>query len=282
MKTITSPAKMASVSEALRASGKKIGFVPTMGALHEGHLALVKEAGKHADTVVVSIFVNPIQFGPKEDLKKYPRNLKKDSALLKKLGTDILFYPSAKDIYPEGFNSFVEVKGITDKLCGASRPGHFIGVATVVSKFFNIVKPRFAVFGLKDFQQQAVIRRMVKDLNMDVEIKTIPVFREKDGLAMSSRNAYLSKEERKAALVLSRSLAVARELVRKGTRKRSAVLGAVKRTILSEKTASIDYISISDPETFAEKPVIKGPTLIALAVFIGKTRLIDNTVVNGG
>jgi pantoate--beta-alanine ligase len=250
-----------------------------MGALHEGHIALVRNAKKTSDIVVVSIFVNPIQFGPKEDYKKYPRNLKKDTALLKKENVDVLFCPGAGKMFPEGFSSFVEVDGPDKGLCGASRPGHFRGVATVVAKLFNIVMPEKAFFGAKDFQQQAVIKKMVKDLDMSVDIVTVKTVREKDGLAKSSRNAYLSKEERKHAPALYKAVSLSAKMVRSGENNAAKVIAAVKKSIIKDADFRIDYISVVDPQTLEYQRTIKKPVLIAVAAYLGKTRLIDNIIV---
>ncbi len=279
MKTISDPRKMSSFSLSARKKGLKLGFVPTMGALHEGHIALVRKAKKTSDIVVVSIFVNPIQFGPKEDYKKYPRNPKKDAAMLEKENVDILFYPSAGKMFPEGFSSFVEVGGPDKGLCGASRPGHFRGVATVVAKLFNIVMPEKAFFGAKDFQQQAVIKKMVKDLDMSVDIVTVKTVREKDGLARSSRNAYLSKAQRSQAPVIYRSLRLASKMIKAGETNAAKVTAAARKHILKGLDFKIDYVSIVDPETMEPQKTIKRPALIAAAAYLGKTRLIDNILV---
>lgn len=259
-----------------RNSGKTIGFVPTMGYLHGGHLSLVRKAKEETDFVVVSIFVNPLQFGPKEDFKEYPRNLNRDIKLLEEVKADLLFAPETEEMYPPGYKTYVEVTEITDVLCGASRPGHFKGVTTVVTKLFNIVKPDKAFFGQKDAQQVAVIKKMVKDLNMDIEIVPVPIVREEDGLAMSSRNVYLNPEERKAAPILYKSLQRAKELIEKGEKNSSTILKEMEEMILKEPLAKIDYIEIVDGETLKRKDKIEGNVLIALAVKIGKTRLIDN------
>jgi len=270
---------MQALSEKMRQKGKTIGFVPTMGALHEGHLSLVRAAVKRTDFVVVSIFVNPLQFGPKEDLKKYPRSLKKDKKLLKVLGVDAVFAPKAASMFKKHFDAFVEPGDLSKKLCGRSRPGHFRGVTTVVARLFNIVKPHIAFFGLKDFQQQLIIRKMVKDLNMRVKIISLPTVREKDGLAMSSRNSYLSKDERQASLVLNRSLKLAKSLVRSGTNSSAKIKKAMKKLVSKEKQVKLDYLSISDPSTLEQIKKFDKETLIALAAFVGKTRLIDNILV---
>lgn len=264
-----------------RKEGKTIALVPTMGWLHEGHLSLIREAKTKCDLVVVSIFVNPLQFGQGEDYEDYPRDLTRDSERAQKEGASLIFAPLPKEMYPKGFKTSVEVKEITDKLCGASRPGHFIGVCTVVSKLFNIVQPDYAFFGQKDAQQVAVIKTMVEDLNIPVIIETVPIVREMDGLAMSSRNSYLSSEERKSALVLSEALGVGKELIEKGERKTAAIKKAMEEVIKKEQLAKIDYIALCtgrdllEPQELSDREEI----LLALAVWIGKTRLIDNMVV---
>jgi pantoate--beta-alanine ligase len=251
-----------------------------MGYLHEGHLSLVRESKKRTDVTVVSIFVNPTQFGPKEDFKKYPRDLVKDFAFLETGGVDCLFYPDAGDIYPPGYRTFVEVHGLQDRLCGKSRPGHFRGVATVVLKLFNIVSPDLAFFGAKDAQQILIIQKMAADLNLDVDVVTCPIVREPDGLALSSRNAYLSPDERKAAPVLSRSLAAAEKLIAAGERDVTKVMAAIRSVIGGEPQARIDYVEAVDPANLEPVIEIRGDVLIALAVFIGSTRLIDNIRVH--
>ena len=274
---IKSAAAMSEFSTSLRKKGKTIGFVPTMGALHEGHLSLVREVKKRNDAIIVSIFVNPAQFGPKEDLKKYPRNLKNDMKLLS--GVDAVFFPSVKEIYPYGFSTYIEVEVLSDKLCGASRPGHFRGVATVVAKLFNIVKPDTAYFGEKDFQQLAIIKKMVRDLNLGVKIIPMPIVREQDGLAMSSRNSYLTREEREKGPAIYKALEFAKMLALEGVKDAKTIKASMSKLINSEKGIRIDYISICDPETLDEKDMVKGKTLIAIAAFIGKTRLIDNIII---
>ncbi|MBL7068949.1 MAG: pantoate--beta-alanine ligase [Candidatus Omnitrophica bacterium] len=261
--------------------GRSVGFVPTMGYLHEGHLSLIREARKRNDLVVVSIFVNPAQFGPKEDYKRYPRDLKRDERLARASGADIIFYPSVRGIYPDGYQTYVEVTDITERLCGKSRPGHFKGVATIVTKLFNIVQPDIAYFGQKDAQQAIVIKRMAGDLNMDLKIRVMPIVREPDGLAMSSRNRYLSDRERSDAPVLYDSLNLARRLIKSGCRDTNRIKNDMKRLIKSKKGARIDYISISDLRNLRELKRIKKEALIALAVRIGKRRLIDNMIVGG-
>lgn len=280
-KIIKSVSAMKKFSDSLRKKGLTIGFVPTMGFLHEGHLSLVKEACKHNDAVIVSIFVNPTQFGPKEDLKKYPRDIKRDLKLLSEFGVDAVFCPKPSDMYPEGYKTNIDVVGLSDKLCGASRPGHFRGVATVVAKLFNIVKPDNAYFGAKDFQQLKIIKKMVRDLNLDVNIISMPIIREKDGLAMSSRNSYLSKEDRAKAPVINRALELAKLLAAEGVRDAKKIKTAMSKLINSEKHFKIDYISICDPDTLVEKNMVKGATLIAVAAYLGRTRLIDNIQIRG-
>ena len=267
-------------AERSRLSGS-IGFVPTMGYLHEGHLTLVRHARSENLSVVVSIFVNPTQFGPQEDFKTYPRDTERDLSLLEKEGVSIVFMPDAEEMYPEAFSTWVDVEKITERLEGNTRPGHFRGVATVVCKLFNVVQPQKAYFGQKDAQQLAVIRRMVSDLNMDLEIVAVPTVREPDGLAMSSRNTYLTKEERQAALCLWKSLCLARGHWENGERDASRLKQEMKALIEREPFATIDYISIDDPETLEELNTIGERALVSLAVRIGKTRLIDNTILEG-
>ncbi len=256
-----------------------LGFVPTMGYLHEGHLSLVRRARAENGAVAVSIFVNPAQFGPADDLAQYPRDPERDLALLEKEGVDLVLMPSPEEIYPEGCSSWVEVEKVTERLEGAARPGHFRGVATVVAKLFNIVQPTRAYFGQKDAQQSVVIEKMVADLNMNLEVVVVPTLREPDGLAMSSRNIYLSSEERQAALVLWKSLDLARHLRAGGERKAEKVRQQMVNLIQKEPLADIEYISIADPQTLEELTEMDGPALISLVVRIGKTRLIDNITV---
>lgn len=278
MKTVTSIKEMQVLSDEMR-KDKRIGFVPTMGYLHEGHLALVRKARELGDIVVVSIFINPTQFGPNEDLAKYPRDFDRDVNLLEQEKTDIIFFPDSKEIYPKGYSTYVQVRDLQNYLCGKSRVGHFVGVATVVAKLFNIVKPHFAVFGQKDYQQLKIIERMVQDLNMDLEIIGYPTIREKDGLAMSSRNTYLSPEERSQALLISTGLAEAERLFRNGTRDASLIQREVERILKSKEGVNIEYISVADPETLEDVEQIKDKALIAIACQVGKTRLIDNKVL---
>jgi pantoate--beta-alanine ligase len=281
MTIIDNISRMKTFSGMLRKEGKTIGFVPTMGYLHEGHLSLARTAKKLNDVVVMSIFVNPTQFGPNEDFDSYPRDLKRDEDLARAEEVDVIFYPSVKDMYPEGYRTYVNVERLTDGLCGAKRPGHFRGVTTVVAKLFNIVKPDIAYFGQKDAQQVAVIKKMVQDLNMDVSIKVLPTVREKDGLAMSSRNKYLSGTERQEAAVLNQALSAAKVMVERGEKNAKLVIDAMGSMIKAKSSAKIDYIAIVDPDTLEEVEAVSKPVLIALAVHIGKTRLIDNIILEG-
>ena len=260
-------------------AGLTIGFVPTMGYLHEGHKSLIDAARQDYDRVVVSIFVNPMQFGPNEDLASYPRDLKKDAGLCEAAGVDLIFNPQPEEMYAPDFASYVDMDGLTAQLCGKSRPGHFRGVQTVVLKLFHIVTPERAYFGQKDAQQLAVIKRMVRDLNVDIEIIGCPIVREEDGLAKSSRNTYLNEAERKAALVLSRSLKAGRELLESGETKAAAIRQAVIQEIEKEPLAKIDYVEIVDFDTITPVDEVNGSILAAIAVYIGKTRLIDNFIV---
>jgi len=256
-----------------------VGFVPTMGYLHEGHLILVRQARAENPSVVVSIFVNPTQFGPREDFKQYPRDPQRDLALLEKEGVDIVFMPSVDEMYPPQFNSWVEVSKLAERLEGASRPGHFRGVATVVAKLFNIVQPDRAYFGQKDAQQLLVIKKMVADLDMNLEVVAVPTVREPDGLAMSSRNTYLNPEERKQAVVLCQALTLAQKLYSEGEKNAQVIRQQMTALIQKQPLAKIDYISIADAETLDELGKVKPPALVSLAVKIGKTRLIDNVVL---
>jgi len=271
---------MQAEADRIRSEGKTIGFVPTMGYLHEGHLSLMRIAREKADVVVLSIYVNPTQFGPNEDFENYPRDFERDEKLAAQEGVDIIFYPSNDEIYPDGFATTVHVSELTEGLCGASRPGHFDGVTTVCSKLFSAVKPHFAVFGQKDAQQALVIQRMVQDLNLDLDIEIAPIVRESDGLAMSSRNVYLDTEERISALSLNQSLKLAELLVQQGERKRTLIIAQMKELIESKTAIRIDYIEIVDAETLQPIDVLSGKVLIALAVFVGKIRLIDNILLN--
>lgn len=280
MKVINSIQQMQSFAESLRRQGKKISFVPTMGYFHEGHLELMREARKIADCLVVSIYVNPTQFGPKEDLSKYPRDFDRDSGMAQSVGVDVIFFPADKEMYPENYQTYVNVEKVTQNLCGLSRPGHFRGVTTVCMKLFNIVKPHVAIFGKKDYQQYVTIKRMVADLNLDLEIIGLPTVREADGLAMSSRNVYLKNDERISALSLVASLKAARKLYDAGERKSSVILKEVAGIIKSVPYTEIDYVKICDAGTLADIDEIEGEAVIALAVRVGTTRLIDNHVFN--
>lgn len=259
--------------------GLSVGFVPTMGYLHEGHKSLMDAARKGNDKVVVSIFVNPMQFGPTEDLATYPRDLDHHAALCESAGVDLIFHPEAEEMYEKDFCSFVDMTGLTEGLCGKTRPIHFRGVCTVVNKLFNIVTPDHAYFGQKDGQQLAVIKRMVRDLNMDIEIVGCPIVREEDGLAKSSRNTYLSPEERKAALILSKTVALGKELA-KTEKDANKVVEAMKKNIETEPLAKIDYVEAVDALSMAPVEKLEGTCMLAMAVYIGKTRLIDNTLIN--
>lgn len=270
---------MHETSDALRRKGRRIGLVPTMGYLHEGHLALVRKAKELADEVVVSIFVNPTQFGPKEDFGRYPRDFERDKALLEEESTDIIFYPAVSEMYPERYSTYVEVRELGDHLCGLRREGHFVGVATVVAKLFNAVKPHAAVFGQKDYQQLKIIERMARDLDMDVEVIGFPIVREPDGLAMSSRNAYLSGEERGKALLINKAIRRAEEAFRSGERKASRLSEEVRKILGSNGGVAVEYITVCDAETLDDLEEVDKRALIAVAALVGRTRLIDNTIL---
>ncbi len=276
MITINSVSEMQQWSLQQKAAGRRIAFVPTMGFLHEGHLSLLDEGRKNADLLVLSIFVNPTQFGVGEDYEDYPRDLASDGALAEQAGVDVIFAPTAAQMYPRGYATWVDVEGITESLCGASRPGHFRGVTTVVAKLFNIVQPDIAFFGNKDFQQLTVIRRMVLDHNMPLEIVGLPIVREADGLALSSRNTYLTAEQRMQALSLSRSLAVARQLVADGVHDAAQILKAVRDLIEAQPEVRIDYLQICHQLNLQQQTQVDADSVLLLAVFAGKTRLIDN------
>ncbi|MDD5593141.1 MAG: pantoate--beta-alanine ligase [Candidatus Margulisbacteria bacterium] len=279
MREIKNPREMYLYSLKAKSHGKRVGFVPTMGALHEGHLSLVEEAKKKSDIVVVSIFVNPIQFAPNEDFTGYPRNTGRDKKLLKNFAIDVLFLPPADKLFPDGFKTFVEVDVLSKKMCGRSRPAHFRGVATIVTKLFNIVNPDVAFFGEKDYQQQLIIRQMAADLNFPIEVVSLPTVREFDGLAMSSRNAYLNQKERKSAAILYKALSLAQREIQSGERDVNKLLFRLRSLIGSEPVVRLDYLLAADPRTLQEVKSIKGKVLFALAAYIGKTRLIDNLVV---
>src|SRR4030066_2114060 len=276
MKIVKSIKEMQEISIALKRKGKIIGFVPTMGYLHEGHLSLIRLAKKKSDIVVVSIFVNPMQFGPKEDFKRYPRDLKRDTKLARKAGCDVLFIPSQKQIYPDRFSAHVNVEKLSDTLEGKFRSGHFKGVTTVVAKLFSIVQPDLAFFGQKDAQQVVVIQKMVEDLNFNLKIIVGPTVREASGLALSSRNSYLSEDEKKQATVLFESLNKAKQLIDKGERVVSKIIHEMEKLILSRPKTIIDYIAITDSQTLEPLEKLSGEVLISMAVFVGSTRLMDN------
>src|SRR3990172_2954780 len=282
MEIINRRKRMSSVARKLRREqDRSIGLVPTMGALHEGHLSLVREARRMCDIVVVSVFVNPTQFGPGEDFEHYPRDLTKDTALLTDYNVDYIFAPPAEEIYGKSFSSYVNVEGLSEQLEGASRPGHFRGVATVVTILLNVIRPDFAFFGQKDAQQALVIRRLVRDLAFDTEIIVLPTVREDSGLAISSRNLYLDAEEQEAAKSIHRGLAKAKEAYKEGERTAAKLIDIVRSTIESEPLARVDYISITDAETLGKlERIEERPTLVAVAAFVGKTRLIDNIMLN--
>ena len=280
MKIITAISDMQSLAESLRREGKAIGFVPTMGFLHEGHRSLMRQARQESDTVVASIFVNPTQFGPQEDFERYPRDEEGDRRKCESAGVDILFMPTAAEMYPEKPSVFVTVEGISDILEGAIRPGHFRGVATVVAKLFHIVKPHKAFFGQKDYQQCAVIKRVVKGLNLAVEVVVLPTVREQDGLAMSSRNSYLSADERRVATVIHRVLTSAEQMVKAGVGEPEKLKNKMLAILREEPGVVVDYVEAVDPESLLPMGIIKGRVVILIAVRVGRTRLIDNVLVS--
>ena len=282
METIHTIDWMKQAARQARDAGEVLGFVPTMGALHEGHLSLVRAARERCSRVVVSLFVNPKQFGPKEDFARYPRDFDGDRAKLEPEGVAYLFAPRAEEMYPAGFRTYVTVEGLSERLCGKSRPGHFRGVTTVVLKLLEIVRPHFAFFGRKDAQQARIIRQMAGDLNLDTEMVVCPIVREADGLATSSRNAYLHADERRAATVLYRSLSRARKLIEQGERSVSLLAGEIRKWIEAERRAMVDYVEIVDADTFEPKLDLRGRCLVALAVLFGNTRLIDNMIIEIG
>ena len=280
MKTITSIVGMQQQVASARAAKQRISFVPTMGYLNQGHLSLLEEGRKRGDLLILSIFVNPTQFGQGEDFDDYPRDLRRDSELAESVGVDIIFAPNASEMYPQGYATYVDVEGISETLCGASRPGHFCGVTTVVSKLFNIVQPDVALFGNKDFQQLAVIKQMVLDLNMPVEIVGLPIFREADGLAMSSRNVYLSAKQREQALVLSQALEAAQQMVIAGQHDSASIIAALNELISHKVEARIDYVKICHQLSLVEQTHVDESSVLLLALFFGKTRLIDNAYLH--
>jgi pantoate--beta-alanine ligase len=280
MKIIASAKEMTSLSKEVRRSGRTLGFVPTMGALHQGHLSLVRAAREQTDIVATSIFVNPTQFGPTEDFSKYPRTFEKDSAMLAAEKTDYIFSPSVEEMYPKDATTWVDVEELSGKLDGRSRPGHFRGVTTVVSKLFNIVQPDMAFFGQKDAAQVAVIRKMVRDLNLDVEIVVCPIVRENDGLAMSSRNAYLNPEQRKQALVLSRALQQVEKRVAQGETSAQRLIAVGKQIMAEQPSVRLDYFEIVNPDTLDAVADVGQGALVAVAAYVGTTRLIDNLLLS--
>ena len=279
MKIVSSVEEVRNQVKEWRKQGLTVGLVPTMGYLHEGHQSLIKASVENNDRTVVSVFVNPIQFGPNEDLATYPRDLDRDSKLCEETGADLIFHPEKENMYDDDFCTYIDMDSVTKNLCGKTRPTHFRGVCTVVGKLFNIVAPDRAYFGQKDAQQLAVIRRMVRDLNFDLEIVGCPIIREDDGLAKSSRNTYLSEEERKAALVLSRSLKEGKSLIESGETDAKKVVDSIRKVIETEPLAKIDYVEAVDFDTIEPIETIKNNTLVAIAVYIGKTRLIDNIII---
>ena len=280
MRIVTTIAETRAAVRELRAAGRSVGLVPTMGALHAGHLSLVRAAKAQCDAVVVSIFVNPTQFGPNEDFAKYPRTWDEDCALLRDDGVDLLFAPSAEEMYPAGASTFVDVEGVSDRLDGVSRPGHFRGVSTVVAKLFHIVGPDKAFFGQKDAAQVAVLRRMVRDLHFGLELVVCPTVREADGLAMSSRNRYLSSVERRQALVLSKALRRVKERVAQGVFEVATLIDEALAVLASESDVRVDYCKIVNPETLEDLPDVRKGALVAIAAVVGRTRLIDNAVIS--
>lgn len=278
MKIIETVKEMQAYAESLRIAGKKIAFVPTMGYFHEGHLDLMRDGRKRGDCLVISIYVNPTQFSPNEDLAKYPRDFERDRKMAASVGVDVIFYPPNGEMYPENYQTYVNVEGVTDNLCGLARPGHFRGVTTVCCKLFNMVKPHVTIFGKKDFQQLTAIKRMIIDLNMDLEVVAMQTTRETDGLAMSSRNIYLKPEERESALSLSRSLKMAREMYDRGERDAGVIINRVRTFIGDHSHARIDYVQICDTKTMNDIERLDSEAVIALAVRVGAARLIDNYV----
>ena len=280
MKVVGTIKEVRNLVKEWKKNGESVGFVPTMGYLHEGHGSLITKARENNDKVVVSIFVNPLQFGPSEDLESYPRDLEKDSKFCESLGADLIFHPEPEEMYHDDFSSYVDMSVLTEELCGLSRPVHFRGVCTVVSKLFNIVQPDNAYFGEKDAQQLAIIKHMVQDLNMDVNVVGCPIVREEDGLAKSSRNTYLSPEERKAALILSKTIELGKKLIADGEKDADVLVAKMKANIETEPMAKIDYVKAVNGLTMQQQKEIKAPMLVAMAVYIGKTRLIDNMIIS--
>ncbi len=279
MEIVADPREMQELARRWREQDLTIAFVPTMGYFHQGHVSLMEYGRRVADKLVVSLFVNPTQFAPTEDLDRYPRDLERDVRMSQEAGVDVLFTPAAEQMYPPGYQTYVDVEGVSQGLCGASRPGHFRGVATVVCKLFNIVMPHTAIFGEKDYQQLLVIKRMAADLNLPVEVVGRPIVREEDGLAMSSRNTYLSPEERRSALSLQRALTAARRFTSARKHSREEILGVVRQVIEQEPHTRIDYLALVDPETLEEVEAVRGEARLAMAVWVGNTRLIDNALI---
>jgi len=279
MNIVGTIAEMRALCRSAKSGGKRLGLVPTMGALHEGHLSLVRAAKEKTDVIATSIFVNPTQFGPTEDFSRYPRALEKDCAILEREGVEFVFAPTVEEMYPAGAVTWVTVGGLSERLCGKSRPGHFRGVATVVAKLFHIIEPDAAFFGQKDAAQHAIIRKMVRDLDMPVAIEVCPIVREADGLALSSRNTYLNTEERKSALVLYRSLQCAQELFRTGERNSAKLIAAARQEFASESNVRLDYFEIVNPDSLEPVLDTSSPSLAAVAAYVGNTRLIDNIVL---
>lgn len=281
MEIVKSIEEMQAISSQVRMRGQTVGCVPTMGFFHKGHLSLMEASVRENDFTVVSLFVNPTQFGENEDFEDYPRDLERDCSLASGVGVDVIFVPEVRTMYGKDYGTFVEVQGLTDTMCGASRPGHFRGVATVVCKLFNIMLPHRAYFGQKDAQQALVIKKMVRDLNFPLEVRVMPIAREEDGLAMSSRNTYLNSSERQAALVIPKSLQAAKDLLEKGEQRTARIREEIVRTLSREPLAKIDYVAVKDTETLEDIDKVKGSVLVAVAVWIGKTRLIDNFIWGG-
>jgi len=279
MEIIETIEEMQKRCEGLRLSGQTISLAPTMGFFHEGHLELMRAGKQHSDKLIISIFVNPLQFGLNEDFEEYPRDMDGDLSKAREVGVDIVFMPSPEEVYPDGFQTNVTVEKLTKHLCGLSRPGHFDGVTTVIAKFFNIIRPHLAIFGQKDYQQLTVISRMVRDLNFDIQIIGVPIMREADGLAMSSRNNYLSHEQRKSALSLKKSFDMANKMFSHGEKSSAKIKKSVEKLILSHPHTEIDYIKICHPVTLDEIESVDGESLLALAAKVGKTRLIDNCLI---
>lgn len=281
MEIVKSIEEMQAISSQVRMRGQTVGCVPTMGFFHKGHLSLMEASVRENDFTVVSLFVNPTQFGENEDFEDYPRDLERDCSLASGVEVDVIFVPEVRTMYGKDYGTFVEVQGLTDTMCGASRPGHFRGVATVVCKLFNIMLPHRAYFGQKDAQQALVIKKMVRDLNFPLEVRVMPIAREEDGLAMSSRNTYLNSSERQAAFVIPKSLRAAKDLLEKGEQRTARIREEIVRTLSREPLAKIDYVAVKDTETLEDIDKVKGSVLVAVAVWIGKTRLIDNFIWGG-